>query len=217
MRGPENLPSAVVARVTGKAKRKQGERYGHVTYQGKYSYAGVAYPINSAKTGCYTLILQRLIEQIEAMRAIYGRVLFVRLDLHHPLPEPSNRRMSTFIKSARAFALRRYQTPHMGFLWVKEQEITKTKNQHYHMVFMLDGDKVRYSARLLDELEEIWRRMGGTVSIPKNPFIFINQPELVAEAIYRGSYLAKGRGKGYRPDGVRDFGCSRIRPTIQFE
>ncbi|MEH8261312.1 inovirus-type Gp2 protein [Aeromonas veronii] len=211
MRGPENLPSAVVARVTGKAKRKPGERYGHVTRRGEYSYAGVTYPINSAKSGCYTLILQRLIERIEAMRAIYGRVLFVRFDLRHPEHEPTNERTSAFIKSARAHTQRRYQTPHMGFLWVREQE--STKSQHYHMVLMLDGDKVRHSASLLDELREIWGRMGGTVWIPKNPFIFIDQPDLVAGAVKRGSYLAKARGKGYRPDKVRDFGCSRIKKT----
>lgn len=209
MRGSENLPSAVVARVAGRAKRKPGERYGYVTYQGEYSYAGVTYPINSAKSGCYTLILQRLIEQIGAMRTIYGRVFFVRLDLHHASPEPTSERISMFIKSARSFTLRRYQTPHMGFLWVREQE--NAKSQHYHMVLMLDGDKLRHPARLLDELGEIWGRLGGTTSIPKNPFIFIDTPELVADAIYRGSYLAKARGKGYRPDGVRDFGCSRIK------
>ncbi len=208
MLGSETLPSAVVAKVTGKAKRKQGERYGYVTYQAEYSYAGVTYPINSAKSGCYTQILQRLIEQVDAMRAIYGRVLFVRLDLHHASPEPTSERMSAFIKSARAFSQRRYQTPHMGFLWVREQE--NAKSQHYHLIIMLDGDKVRHPAKLFDELEEIWSRMGGTVSIPKNPYIFIDQPELVADAIYRGSYLAKARGKGYRPDGARDFGCSRI-------
>lgn len=209
MLGSETLPSAVVAKVTGKTKRKPGERYGYVTYQGGYSYAGVTYPINSVKSGCYTLILQRLIEQIDTMRKIYGRVLFIRLDLHHALPEPTSKRMSAFIKSARVSTLRRYQTPHMGFLWVREQE--SAKSQHYHMVLMLDGDKIRHPARLFDELTEIWERIGGTSSIPKNPFIFIDKPELVAEAVYRGSYLAKARGKGYRPDGVRDFGCSRIK------
>lgn len=212
MLGSETLPSAVVAKVTGKAKRKPGERYGYVTYQGEYSYAGVTYPINSAKSGCYTLILQRLIEQLGAMMAIYGRVLFVRLDLHHALPEPTSNRMSAFIKSARAFTQRRYQTPHMGFLWVREQE--SAKSQHYHMVLMLDGDKVRHPATLLGELGGSWGRMGGTVSIPKNPFIFIDKPELVADAVYRGSYLAKARGKGYRPDGARDFGASRLPRTI---
>lgn len=205
----EGIPSAVVARLTGEVKRKNGQRYGYVTHQASYSYAGIAYPINSNVSGCYTLILQRLVEQIKAIKAIYGRVLFVRLDLHHPESEPTSKRMSSFIKSLRAFCQRNYQTPHMGFLWVREQE--KAKSQHYHMVLMLDGDKVRHSAKLLKSLGEIWERMNGTISIPKNPFIFIDKPELVADAVYRGSYLAKARGKGYRPNGTRDFGSSRIK------
>ncbi|MFM5230817.1 inovirus-type Gp2 protein [Aeromonas media] len=211
----DQIPSAVVATLIGKAKRKQGERYDYVTYQNEYSYAGMAYPINSTKSGCYTLILQRIIEQVTSMVALYRRVLFVRLELHHQHPEPTSKRMSAFIESARKFVLRRYQTQHMGFLWVREQE--KAKSQHYHLIMMLDGDKIRHPARLFEELSEIWGRKGGTYWIPKNPFIFIDKPEMVAKAVTRASYLAKGRGKGYRPDGVRDFGCSRIKPTIQFE
>lgn len=210
MGGSEKLPSAVMARVTGKAKRKQGERYDYVTHQSEYSYAGTPYPINSAKSGCYTLILQRIIEQVSGMVALYRRVLFVRLDLHHPTSGPTSQRISNFIENARKHVKRRYQTQHIGFLWVREQE--KAKTQHYHLILMLDGDKIRHPARLFDELSEIWVRIGGTSSIPKNPFIFIDKPELVADAVYRGSYLAKARGKGYRPDGARDFGCSRIKP-----
>lgn len=208
MRGSETLPSAVMAKVTGRAKRKQGERYGYVTYQDVYNYAGVKYRINSAKSGCYTLILQRLIEQLCAIRAIHGRVLFVRLDLHHASPTLTSERISKFIKSARAYVQRHYQTPCMGYLWVREQG--RSKSQHYHLVFMLDGDKVRHPAKLFDEFGEIWERLGGTNSIPKDAFIFIDKPELVTNAVYRGSYLAKARGKGYRPTGAHDFGASRL-------
>lgn len=203
------LPSSVVANLTGEAKRKQGERYDYVTHRNEYPFAGMNYPINSTKSGCYTLILQRAIEQLTAMVDLYRRVLFVRFDLHHLQPEATSERVSAFIEAARKHAQRRYQTRHMGFLWVREQE--KAQRQHYHLVLMLDGDKIRYSSKLLAELGEIWARMGGTASIPKKPYIFIDKPALVADAVYRASYLAKARGKGFRPDGARDFGCSRIK------
>lgn len=209
MNGPEKLPSDVVARLVGKPKRKQGERYGHVTYKGEYSYAGATYRINSAKSGCHTLILQRIIEQTTAMLAVYRRVLFVRVDLHHRQPEPTNQRLSAFLKSARDRAQRYYRTQHVGYLWVREQD--KANSQHYHLILMVDGDKVAYPARLLDSLKEIWERLGGTLSIPCSSYIFIDSPERVTDAVYRASYLAKARGKGYRPDGVRDFDCSRLK------
>lgn len=203
------LPSAVVARVTGSPKRKQGERYDHVTYQDKYDCAGTSYPINSAKSGCYTLILRRAIEQLTTMVSIYRRVLFIRIDLHHPQPAPTSEHVSAFIEAARKHVLRRYQTEHMGFLWVREQE--QVPRQHYHLVLMLDGNKIRHPGKLLEALDEIWVRKGGTTSIPTKPYLLINQPELLAESVYRTSYLAKARGKGFRPNGTRDFGCSRIK------
>ena len=39
----DGLPSAVAAKVTGKAKRKQGKRYGYVTHQCVYRYQGIEY------------------------------------------------------------------------------------------------------------------------------------------------------------------------------
>ncbi|WP_429108593.1 YagK/YfjJ domain-containing protein [Aeromonas media] len=208
----DGLPPTVIAKVTGKAKRKQGERYSYVTYQREYRYAGVLYPINSAKSGCYTDILQRIIEQILLMKSHYGRVLFVRLDLHHQHFGEDNELVSAFIKSARAFVQRRYQTRHLGFVWVREQE--RAKQQHYHLTLMIDGDVVRHPANLFKVLNESWQRRGGTLSIPKNPFIFIDNEDTLRTAIERASYLAKARGKGYQQGGAHNFGCSQIGPTL---
>lgn len=203
------LPSAVAAKVTGSPKRKQGERYDHVTHQGEYHYAGTSYPINSTKSGCYTQILRRAIEQLTTMVSIYRRVLFIRIDLHHPQSAPTSEHVSAFIEAARKYVLRCYQSKHMGFLWVREQE--KVPHPHYHLVLMLDGDKIRHPGKLLEALDKIWVRRGGTTSVPTKPYLFIDLPALLAEAVYRASYLAKARGKGFRPNGTRDFGSSRIK------
>ncbi len=205
----DGLPASMIAKATGETKRKRGQRYGHVTYQAGYSYAGKQYPINSSKSGCYTKILQRIIEQITAMRAHYGRVLFIRLDLHHENFGDDNSLVSAFMKSARAIVQSRYQTAHLGYLWARELE--RAKCQHYHVILLVDGDKVRHPSALLDLLVESWAKQGGVSSIPKNGFIHIDDENSEAKAVHRASYLAKARGKGYRPDGVRDFDCSRIK------
>ncbi|MFA7258578.1 MAG: inovirus-type Gp2 protein [Aeromonas bestiarum] len=180
----------------------------YVTFQKFYSYAGEQYEINSRKSGCRTDILQRLIEQTNAMLSLYGRVLFVRVDLRMEAYTPKNEPISEFIKALRAYVSATYQTPHMGFVWAREQE--KAKRQHYHIVLMLDGDVIRHPSALNAKVVELWER-NGSISIPPNCYVFIDGDEDKQKAIWRGSYLAKPRGKGYQAAGARDFGCSRIK------
>lgn len=206
----DGLPLTVVAKLTGMPKRKNGCRYSHLTMQDHYSYGGVKYRINSARSGCYTDILRRIVEQTNAAVAMYKRVLFIRVDLHHCELESTNKRISVLIKSLRAHVQQYYSIPQMGYVWVREQE--KAKSQHYHIILMLDGNEIRHPAKLIKTLTEIWSRKGGTISVPKNCYLFIDNEALMRDAILRASYLAKGRGKGYREDGVRDFEHSRIKP-----
>lgn len=180
----------------------------YVTFQEFYSYAGEQYKINSRKSGCRTDILQRLIEQTNTMLSLYGRVLFVRVDLHMEAYTPKNEPISEFIKALRAYVSATYQTPHMGFVWAREQE--KAKRQHYHVVLMLDGDVIRHPSALNAKVVELWER-NGSISIPQKCYLYIDDDETKRDAIKRGSYLSKPRGKGYQAAGARDFGCSRIK------
>ncbi|MGL6424460.1 YagK/YfjJ domain-containing protein [Aeromonas hydrophila] len=104
-------------------------------------------------------------EQTNATVTMYKRVLFIRIDLHHCEPESTNKRISSLIKSLRAHVQQYYSIPQMGYLWVREQE--KAKSQHYHIILMLDGDKIRHPAKLIKTLTDIWARKGGTLSAPK--------------------------------------------------
>lgn len=62
-------------------------------------------------------------------------------------PESTNKRISSLIKSLRTHVQQYYSMPQMGYLWVREQE--KAKHQHYHIILMLDGDKIRHPAKLI--------------------------------------------------------------------
>ena len=202
----DGLPSAVIAKVTGKAKRKQGKRYGHVTHQPIYRYQGIAYPINTTPTsGCFTEPLREMIERIVGAVERYKRVLFVRCDLSMGEYEPTNERLSAFLKQARRYVRREYGAS-LEYAWCREQE--SANRQHYHLALLIDGDKLRHPARLYEALAEIWQRKGGRLSKPENGYLMTDSHN-IADAVYRVSYLAKERGKGDRPDGMRDFGYSR--------
>ena len=198
----EGEPIAVAARVTGNVKR-----WGHVTNRSVYSYQGVDYPINTTPaSGCYTKPLSQMIRRIVGAVEKYKRVLFIRFDLSMGDYEPTSERLSAFLKLAARYVRREYQT-RLGYVWCREQE--KAKRQHYHLALFIDGDKLRHPARLYEALAEIWQRTGGRLSIPENGYLMTERHNL-AEVIYRVSYLAKERGKGYRPPGSRDFGWSRL-------
>ena len=54
--------------------------------------------------------------------------------------------------------------------------------------------------------------MNGHMSIVEKPFYYIDKNNLdkkLNEAVYRISYLAKVRGKGYRSEQAKDYGASR--------
>ena len=63
-------------------------------------------------------------------------------------------------------------------------------------------------------IKDAWERPTGGYHVPtiKRPFYFVNSEEIVQEVVYRVSYLAKTRGKGYRPPQTKDFQCSRMKP-----
>lgn len=207
MKRADDLPSAVTAKLAGKTKRKQGKRYGHVTHQPVYCYQGINYPINTTPaSGCYTQPLSEIIRRIVEAVARYRRVLFVRLDLSMGEGAATSERLSAFLKLAARYVRREYQA-RLEYVWCREQE--KAKRQHYHLALFIDGDKLRHPARLYEELAEIWQRKGGRLSIPENGYLMTNDHN-ITEAVKRASYLTKERGKGYRPDGARDFGYSRL-------
>lgn len=51
-------------------------------------------------------------------------------------------------------------------------------------------------------IKEAWEKPTGGYHVP-----IIKQ-----EVIYRVSYLAKARGKGYRDKQAKDYQCSRMKP-----
>jgi hypothetical protein len=166
---------------------------------------------NSSKFGIYKKILLSFIEQLDTAIQIHGRVLVLRSDFHMNFYTSDNKIFSNYIKNIKQYLKRHYGITNIGYQWVREQE--KAKKQHYHLVLMLDGNKIRHPSKLNKIMKSKWLPRGH-MHIPENCFYLIDKDNIEKqrpEAIYRASYMAKSRGKQYRPKQTKDYSGSRLK------
>jgi hypothetical protein len=182
-----------------------------IIYDDTFTHSGKTYQVNPAKSGLYAEILTRIIEQFEIGLTKWKRVFVLRFDLHTHAYSEDNRRISAFRKRLFRKLKRQYGFKDIGFCWVREHE--RAKAQHYHFVLFLDGRLIKHSSKIIPMIKAAWDDGTGTYTMPfiKHPFHFADSEAIIEKAIYRVSYLAKPRGKGYRPAQTKDYNCSRMK------
>ena len=161
--------------------------------------------------GCYVEILERLKDQMDAMLSHHCKILIIRFDLHLNYYTGDNKRISQYVRKLRKRLKSKFGFKRIGFLWVRE--IEKAKQQHYHFVLMLDGNKVQQASHVLTLVESCWTRWGEPKPYtPKNCYYRVARGDMASfqGAFYRCSYLAKIRGKGYKDKAANDYSASRI-------
>ena len=209
--GSNNIPLEAVEnkRVTTKPKRTHNRK--RVIFEDTFSHNGKTYRVNSSKSGLYAEILKPIIEQFEIGLKKWRRVFVLRFDLHTHVFTKNNVRITAFRKRLFQKLKRYYGFKEIGSCWVREQE--RAKSQHYHFVLFLDGNLIRHSSIINEMIRAAWDDGTGTYTMPhiKHPFHFVDREGITQEAMYRVSYLAKPRGKGYRPPQTKDFQCSRMK------
>jgi len=205
---PDKKRFLILANERKEPPNKVKRSFKTITTKEHYQFGDYKFVINSRKSGCYTQILNTLVTQTLAMQSIYKRVLFMRFDLHQGSFTPDNKRITTLLKRLRKRLIHRYGNTKFGYVWVREE--SKSKGVHYHFVFMMDGDIIRYPENVHNQVKKIWMDMGGIAFHFANHH-YINNEEKLIEAIKHGSYLAKTRSKGNRPDQTKDTGSSRLK------
>ena len=156
-------------------------------------------------------MVNKTIEQLDIALQIHKRVLVHRFDLHVNYYEGDSERLSRFMNRLKQWIKRNYGIINIGSIWVRERE--ESKEQHYHLALYLDGNKIQHPKKLNAQIKEMWGPHGHMPTI-SNPFYYIDKKNLETkrlEAIYRVSYLAKVRGKGYRDEQAKDSGTSRLK------
>jgi len=168
----------------------------------------------NSELGIYKQVLLRFISQLDLAYLIHKRLLVYRFDLHLNNPTNDNKIVSRFLNRAKQRLKRNYGLNKIGYLWVREKD--SVKNQHYHLVLLLDGDKIKHPSKLTKTLRKMWKPIGHMPIVP-NPYYFMdkhNHKNTRKDVIERVSYLAKIRGKGYRSPQVKDYQTSRLKLNI---
>lgn len=182
----------------------------HIIFDSELEHNGNIYQVNTKKSGLYVELIVKIIEQYEIAVRKWRRVFVLRFDLHQSFYRDDSKHITNFRKRLFQKLKREYDFDEIGYCWVREQE--RSKAQHYHWVLFLDGNKIKHSSRIRKMIIQAWDQPNGAYHSPtiKHPFHFVASHVETLEAIYRVSYLAKARGKGYRPPQAKDYACSRM-------
>ncbi len=174
---------------------------------------GETYWVNARKSGLYTKTLGVILRQVEAMLSHHNKVLLVRFDLHQTEYTDTSEAVTRLFKRLGDYLKPKYKLKRIGFAWVRESE--RSKNQHYHCFLLVDGNKFKTSYKINERIRWYWEVLNdGSIHWPSPRCYYLltrNDRETMQDAIYHISYLAKGRGKGYKPAQSKNFGGSRLK------
>jgi hypothetical protein len=184
-----------------------------LTTKSTYEHSNRILPINNpAQLKSYKEILERISEQMTAMLSHHSQIMSLRLDLHTHSYTERNKEVSRLMEKIKRHLRSKYSMTRSGYVWVRE--IESAQSQHYHLLLLLNADKIRHPGKLIKWIEDRWTAWGNPKPYtPQNCYSIINRKNdsEFNKAFYRASYLAKERGKGHKQKSTNDFSASRIK------
>ena len=195
----------------------------NITY--KDTYKGI--PIYNSPEGSSLEILGKTKKLLDTTMRRHNKVNVARCDLSYPasLYAPDNNEdMSKTIEYLKLIFKR--QKCKLYYIWVRE--LSSTGKQHYHLMLLMNGNKIQNPYGVLQKVNEIWGNRvytgpaPGLVHFcqprnerPGNYGITIRRESYDCNQKYRecflaASYLAKVYSKGEAPKRVREYGMSRL-------
>lgn len=196
---------------------------------------GLILPVYTSKGDYYVEPLVAIKDQLDAMLSHHSKVFVFRFDIR--IKENSyydeegnefstftddNQIVTNYLKVFNRWLKRRYKLSRIGYVWCRE--IEKAKKQHYHLVLMVDGNKINATTSLHNtikpKIKELAIRQGLVEHIPPNAYMVDNADlkqgdyTLYKDAFYRASYLAKVTGKGIKGERANNFQPSRVKPRL---
>ncbi len=175
-------------------------------------------------------ILTPLGQLLQVYTEMHSKTLAVRFDLHFPSDYPIVS-ANNYISETIAYIAKKYKRQGLDpmYFWVMEQGVSL--HQHYHVLLLLNGEKVRSYSHVFHNAEAAWGRIlgvnvsgcvhhcnvtDGQVDMSRNGLSIrrCDGPEKMQEQmqnVYNQiSYMAKADTKAEDNDGLRNFGMSRF-------
>jgi hypothetical protein len=167
--------------------------------------------------GYFEEVLQAIDNFFNNAISRHNKILFVRFDLRfndNSTYQNDNRLLSRFMEALTLHCKRLGLDP--LYLWVREQ--ATSNNHHYHVILLLDGNKIQNPYGIFNKATELWGMClntdaTGLVQYGKHIMIRRNDNDFdhnYNEALKLAGYLAKSYSKGSAPKGVREMGMSNL-------
>lgn len=202
------LSNETIEKKPKRSKRTRNRK--KTTNKQHHLFEGNHYEVNTGggKYEVYPQIIDGIIERL----TVNKRSFAFHFGLHQKDYQTETSKMiSQFFDRLK----KRLRTQYSGigaihYVWVREEE--NAKAQHYHVALILNYDVVRSSYKTGEIIREVWAsiRDGNSARI-HNGTHQVKDDNSLRNAIYHLSYLAKERGKGYRPAQSKDYGKSLLK------
>ncbi|WP_084405058.1 YagK/YfjJ domain-containing protein [Aliagarivorans taiwanensis] len=191
--------------------RRQSRRVTTAAYIDAFGIPPIAIP--NAHLGYYPSILFSFVEQVEAMLSHHRRILATSFVLSTTGPSDDNRLISRFFHRLNKALKNRYQELRLGYQWVREME--DSDRHHYHVVVMVDGDRITRWDKISELVTKTWLGLTGLrPHFPQNNHLRLrfDDARKLTKLVQRISYFAKARGKGSGAAQAKNYNTSRIKP-----
>ncbi len=202
----------IVTSINSQAKRRN-KKMNDITYSPTVNFDGVLLSIqNRQDWGCYRSALNTLHSQFKNMLSHHCKVLVLRMDFHVNLENWSEGDLSLFLKKSKRLIANYYKLKRIGHGWGRE--VSQNGSHHYHLVLMLDGNKVNHPMVVTNILTQEWKKLGHPHPRRNNYHLLSNTvDDKFKDAFHHCSYIAKVHTKDQQPNKARNFGASQIKPA----
>ena len=160
--------------------------------------------------GCFVQILARINSSLEAMLSRYCKIYVVQFVFHPDQPVGNNALISDLMRVICKQLERAYRSK-LAYGWVRETG--QNGNPHYHIVLILNANKVRHQYGIRERVCRIieTRDHPRPAFNTKSHLIHRHDDETYQQAFHHLSYLAKTSTKGQKPKTANEYSFSRLK------
>jgi len=189
-----------------KAKKSKDIKYGTTA-----NFDGVLLPIqNREDWGSYRPILKATHDQLKNMLSHHCKILALRVDFHVNKDHWKEGDFSKLLKNSKRKICNHYKLKRIAHIWAREA--SSNGSHHYHLVLIVDANKVNNPMVITNILTQEWIKMGHPHPRRNNHHILSSTVDNhFLDAFHHFSYLAKIHTKDLQPANARNVGSSNVK------